>query len=210
MGQVRPTGPTPLVTFSLLFLSRKKKKTEYPFRIIIKTELSASQTRPKKRRFHCVLFGSFPQNKLFKSLRLPCVWGLPSYVIKNLIAYKYSSKPLHLGFKPQPTSSPSLSLFLILFPTELKYQIVTAKFMEQSKRTDSLKFLCSYGGKILPRYTDGKLRYVGGLTRVLSVDPSISFAGSLAALFDWLLFFFSFFSKNIYVKFWMFVYGLQS
>ncbi|XP_078158409.1 uncharacterized protein LOC144554065 isoform X1 [Carex rostrata] len=39
-----------------------------------------------------------------------------------------------------------------------------------------LKFLCSYGGKILPRYPDGKLRYVGGDTRVLSVDRSISFS----------------------------------
>ncbi|CAN6464447.1 unnamed protein product [Victoria cruziana] len=39
-----------------------------------------------------------------------------------------------------------------------------------------LKFLCSYGGRILPRYPDGKLRYVGGETRVLSVDRSITFA----------------------------------
>ncbi|WOL04169.1 hypothetical protein Cni_G12890 [Canna indica] len=42
--------------------------------------------------------------------------------------------------------------------------------------SDSLKFLCSYGGKILPRYPDGKLRYVGGHTRVLSVRRSIAFA----------------------------------
>ncbi|CAH8346413.1 unnamed protein product [Eruca vesicaria subsp. sativa] len=40
---------------------------------------------------------------------------------------------------------------------------------------NTLKFLCSYGGKILPRSTDGKLRYVGGHTRVLSVHRSISF-----------------------------------
>ncbi|XP_052180773.1 uncharacterized protein LOC127793977 [Diospyros lotus] len=41
---------------------------------------------------------------------------------------------------------------------------------------NTLKFLYSYGGKILPRRTDGKLRYVGGHTRVLAVDRSISFA----------------------------------
>jgi hypothetical protein len=41
-----------------------------------------------------------------------------------------------------------------------------------------IKFLCSYGGKILPRYPDGKLRYVGGDTRVLSVDRSLPFSGS--------------------------------
>ncbi|GMJ13228.1 hypothetical protein HRI_004992000 [Hibiscus trionum] len=40
----------------------------------------------------------------------------------------------------------------------------------------AIKFLCSYGGKIVPRYPDGKLRYYGGETRVLSVDRSISFA----------------------------------
>ncbi|GFP87562.1 hypothetical protein PHJA_000899900 [Phtheirospermum japonicum] len=39
-----------------------------------------------------------------------------------------------------------------------------------------IKFLCSYGGRILPRYPDGKLRYNGGETRVLSVDCFISFA----------------------------------
>ncbi|XP_022132205.1 uncharacterized protein LOC111005121 [Momordica charantia] len=39
----------------------------------------------------------------------------------------------------------------------------------------TLKFLCSYGGKILPRYPDGKLRYHGGETRLLAVSRSISF-----------------------------------
>ncbi|KAL0718378.1 hypothetical protein Bca4012_067700 [Brassica carinata] len=48
----------------------------------------------------------------------------------------------------------------------------------------TLKFLCSYGGRILPRSTDGKLRYVGGHTRVLSVDPSISFEELTKKLFE--------------------------
>lgn len=55
--------------------------------------------------------------------------------------------------------------------------------------TETLKFLCSYGGKILLRHTDGQLRYVGGHTRVLSVDPSISFSGLFNSTpllgFDW-------------------------
>ncbi|XP_054822960.1 uncharacterized protein LOC129321268 [Prosopis cineraria] len=46
----------------------------------------------------------------------------------------------------------------------------------------TLKFLCSYGGKILPRYPDGKLRYIGGHTRVLSVDRSIPFSELLVKL----------------------------
>ncbi|KAI3467587.1 hypothetical protein Pfo_024250 [Paulownia fortunei] len=45
-----------------------------------------------------------------------------------------------------------------------------------------IKFLCSYGGRILPRYPDGKLRYHGGETRVLSVDCSISFAELLVKM----------------------------
>ncbi|KAF8692938.1 hypothetical protein HU200_039300 [Digitaria exilis] len=39
----------------------------------------------------------------------------------------------------------------------------------------SIKFLCSYGGRILPRHTDGALRYVGGDNRVLSVDRPLRF-----------------------------------
>ncbi|KAL1568262.1 hypothetical protein AAHA92_03653 [Salvia divinorum] len=45
---------------------------------------------------------------------------------------------------------------------------------ENSAKT--LKFLYSYGGKIVPRPTDGKLRYAAGSTRVLAVDRSISYA----------------------------------
>ncbi|GFP97502.1 hypothetical protein PHJA_001894300 [Phtheirospermum japonicum] len=46
----------------------------------------------------------------------------------------------------------------------------------QNHTQKPIKFLCSYGGRILPRYPDGKLRYHGGDTRVLSVDRSISFS----------------------------------
>ena len=49
-----------------------------------------------------------------------------------------------------------------------------------NKNTETIKFLCNYGGKILPRYTDDTLRYAGGLTRVLAVDRSISFTGLCA------------------------------
>ena len=56
--------------------------------------------------------------------------------------------------------------------------MVVAVDANEKKSGSSLKFLCSYGGKILPRSTDGKLLYVGGHTRVLSVDRSISFEGS--------------------------------
>ncbi|KAK6931913.1 Serine-threonine/tyrosine-protein kinase, catalytic domain [Dillenia turbinata] len=37
-----------------------------------------------------------------------------------------------------------------------------------------VKFLCSFGGKILPRPSDGKLRYVGGDTRIIRLSRDIS------------------------------------
>lgn len=51
-----------------------------------------------------------------------------------------------------------------------------------SSATATIKFLCSYGGKIIPRFPDGKLRYQGGETRVIGVDRSISFAELLLKL----------------------------
>ncbi len=38
-----------------------------------------------------------------------------------------------------------------------------------------VKFMCSFGGKILPRPGDGRLRYVGGETRIINVNRDISY-----------------------------------
>ncbi|KAM7472982.1 hypothetical protein LguiA_011165 [Lonicera macranthoides] len=38
-----------------------------------------------------------------------------------------------------------------------------------------VKFLCSFGGKILPRPSDGALRYVGGQTRIISFRRDVNF-----------------------------------
>lgn len=38
-----------------------------------------------------------------------------------------------------------------------------------------VKFMCSFGGTILPRPSDGKLRYVGGETRIVTVNKDISY-----------------------------------
>ncbi|XP_058733712.1 protein PAL OF QUIRKY-like [Vicia villosa] len=46
----------------------------------------------------------------------------------------------------------------------------------ESNSKNTTKFLFSYGGKILPRHTDGKLRYTGGHTRVLALSLPISFS----------------------------------
>lgn len=41
-------------------------------------------------------------------------------------------------------------------------------------QSGKMKFLCSFGGKILPRPSDGKLRYVGGETRIISLRTNLS------------------------------------
>ncbi|KAF5757681.1 putative PB1 domain-containing protein [Helianthus annuus] len=48
--------------------------------------------------------------------------------------------------------------------------------------TETIKFLCSYGGRILPRYPDGKLRYYGGHTRVVAVNRSLSYSELMVKL----------------------------
>ncbi|KAI3911555.1 hypothetical protein MKX01_035676 [Papaver californicum] len=59
----------------------------------------------------------------------------------------------------------------------------TLKKSSSCEVSSTLKFLCSYGGKILPRYPDGKLRYNGGETRLLSLDrPSISYSELMVKL----------------------------
>ncbi|XVE84781.1 hypothetical protein DITRI_Ditri17bG0039900 [Diplodiscus trichospermus] len=40
--------------------------------------------------------------------------------------------------------------------------------------TSKMKFLCSFGGRILPRPNDGKLRYVGGETRIITIKKSLT------------------------------------
>uniref|UniRef100_A0A1D1Y455 Serine/threonine-protein kinase CTR1 n=1 Tax=Anthurium amnicola TaxID=1678845 RepID=A0A1D1Y455_9ARAE len=49
---------------------------------------------------------------------------------------------------------------------------------DEPQRTSSsrkVKFLCSFGGRILPRPSDGALRYVGGHTRIIAVRKDASF-----------------------------------
>ncbi|CAL0327821.1 unnamed protein product [Lupinus luteus] len=47
-----------------------------------------------------------------------------------------------------------------------------------------LKLMCSYGGKILPRPSDGMLRYVGGQTRIISVKRHVSFSDLMQKMVD--------------------------
>lgn len=46
---------------------------------------------------------------------------------------------------------------------------------DDSASGKKVKFLCSFGGKILPRPSDGMLRYVGGQTRIITVRRDVNF-----------------------------------
>lgn len=46
---------------------------------------------------------------------------------------------------------------------------------DDSVSVKKVKFLCSFGGKIYPRPSDGMLRYVGGHTRIISVRRDVSY-----------------------------------
>ncbi|XP_047939835.1 uncharacterized protein LOC125187316 [Salvia hispanica] len=54
----------------------------------------------------------------------------------------------------------------------LKMAPASVPSAEESQR---VKFLCSFSGSILPRPQDGKLRYVGGETRIVSVPRDITY-----------------------------------
>ncbi|KAI4374090.1 hypothetical protein MLD38_012128 [Melastoma candidum] len=47
---------------------------------------------------------------------------------------------------------------------------------------DYLRFMCSFGGKILPRPHDNQLRYVGGDTRIVVLSRGTSFSSLLSKL----------------------------
>lgn len=46
--------------------------------------------------------------------------------------------------------------------------------LSDSSFSEKMKFLCSFGGRILPRPNDGKLRYVGGETKIISIRKNLA------------------------------------
>ncbi|GLJ52258.1 hypothetical protein SUGI_1111770 [Cryptomeria japonica] len=47
-----------------------------------------------------------------------------------------------------------------------------------------VKFMCSFGGKVLPRPSDGKLRYVGGETRIITVNKDVGYEELMQKIID--------------------------
>ncbi|XWS52178.1 hypothetical protein CRYUN_Cryun11dG0044600 [Craigia yunnanensis] len=60
-------------------------------------------------------------------------------------------------------------------PSSIPESALASPTPSSNDETTRVKFLCSFLGSILPRPQDGKLRYVGGETRIVSVPRDISF-----------------------------------
>lgn len=63
-------------------------------------------------------------------------------------------------------------------------EIAPASSKSEDLLGNKMKFLCSFGGKILPRPSDGQLRYVGGDTRLVTVHRTITFQDFMKKLED--------------------------
>ncbi|XP_027159170.1 uncharacterized protein LOC113760690 [Coffea eugenioides] len=64
-------------------------------------------------------------------------------------------------------------------PRSIQHNVHDDNLVAQPPR---VRFMCSFGGKILPRPHDNQLRYVGGDTRIVAVNRHTSFSSLLTKL----------------------------
>ncbi|XP_004293546.1 PREDICTED: uncharacterized protein LOC101295895 [Fragaria vesca subsp. vesca] len=71
-----------------------------------------------------------------------------------------------------------------LHPSELDTDSIasTPRSDHPSNDQTRVRFMCSFGGKILPRPHDNQLRYVGGDTRIVAVQRATTFSSLLSKL----------------------------
>ncbi|XP_039063143.1 uncharacterized protein LOC120207797 isoform X1 [Hibiscus syriacus] len=67
------------------------------------------------------------------------------------------------------------AVYLMDSPSSTTVSALASSVPGSNDETPRLKFLCSFLGSILPRPQDGKLRYVGGETRIVSLPRDISY-----------------------------------
>ncbi|XVE98732.1 hypothetical protein REPUB_Repub03eG0133600 [Reevesia pubescens] len=66
-------------------------------------------------------------------------------------------------------------VYMMDSPSSTPASALASSTLGSTDETPRVKFLCSFLGSILPRPQDGKLRYVGGETRIVSVPRDISY-----------------------------------
>ncbi|KAH1107828.1 hypothetical protein J1N35_011596 [Gossypium stocksii] len=67
------------------------------------------------------------------------------------------------------------AVYLMDSPSSTPVSALASSTPSSNDEPPRLKFLCSFLGSILPRPQDGKLRYVGGETRIVSLPRDISY-----------------------------------
>ncbi|XVF34254.1 hypothetical protein REPUB_Repub18cG0043600 [Reevesia pubescens] len=67
------------------------------------------------------------------------------------------------------------AVYLMDSPSSTPASALPSSAPSTNDETPRVKFLCSFLGSILPRPQDGKLRYVGGETRIVTVPRDISY-----------------------------------
>ncbi|XP_028210675.1 uncharacterized protein LOC114393520 [Glycine soja] len=122
---------------------------------------------------HCLFTSKVVTPSSFQMFRLSIYAFDLKYVI---LLGPINGRETHLQ---EFSSTPKTKFF---FPLHSSTKLVSDypksrdSIMESKAIDNTIKILYSYGGKILPRHTDAKLRYYGGHTRVLSLHPSTSFS----------------------------------
>ncbi|XP_050375244.1 uncharacterized protein LOC126792806 [Argentina anserina] len=74
-----------------------------------------------------------------------------------------------------PIDQPQVPPHLMESPSTSPHFGSNASSLVTNEESPRVKFLCSFSGSILPRPQDGKLRYVGGETRIVSVPREIKY-----------------------------------
>ncbi|CAI8606975.1 unnamed protein product [Vicia faba] len=104
--------------------------------------------------------------------------------VKPVLNYSIQTGITHAGLDKASTQFNSQTAWLhgsIPSPPKTSFNQQTAQFGQgyasyaaSDTSSTMIKCLCSFGGRILPRPSDGKLRYVGGQTRILRFRKDIS------------------------------------
>ncbi|XP_073141425.1 uncharacterized protein [Henckelia pumila] len=102
-----------------------------------------------------------------------------AYVNKESTRYKDNlacgHKPRKFGSEVSSNQAFSVPSIPVLSESESsKYLYSSGLGASEGSHSGKMKFLCSFGGKILPRPSDGKLRFVGGETRIISIPKNLS------------------------------------
>jgi hypothetical protein len=110
-------------------------------------------------------FGAEAENKAYTDNINRCHW---EYGAIGQVPGKFADESNPDQVTPEPSAPP-----VYVAESPHSYYPYGPEFSGGSF-SGKIKVLCSFGGRILPRPGDGKLRYVGGETRIISIRKNIT------------------------------------